>query len=57
MTFRAESNKKLFCIVVWDGKFKRNICDDELTNSNAEAEGVFRSYSRISFQMPFRYGQ
>lgn len=41
VTFIAESNNKLFCIVVWDEKFRRNISDDDLTNSNAEAVGVF----------------
>jgi len=38
--FLAESGKKLLCIVVWNEKFKRNISDDELTNSNVEAIGV-----------------
>ena len=33
--FIAESNKKLLCILVWDEKFKTNISDDELTNSDA----------------------
>lgn len=35
--FVVDSNKKLLCLVVWDEKFKRNILDDEVTNSNEEA--------------------
>lgn len=50
--FIAESNKKLLCIVVWDEKIKRNISDNELTNSNAEAVGVF---SRVKGGSVFKY--
>lgn len=49
--FITESNKKLLCIVVWDEKFRRNISDDELTNSNAEAVGVF---SRVKIGSVFK---
>lgn len=57
MTFIAESNKKLFCIVVWDDKSKRNISDDELTNSNAEEGGVFSRVTAGSvFKCPLDMG-
>lgn len=57
VTFIAESNKKLVCIVVWDEKFKRNISDDELTNSNAEAVGVFsRATAGSVFKCPLDMG-